>query len=292
MKKTTKDSEFTFIKEVTANQVEVLMLKIDSEIDLESLNFRIPQLKYLKFIPVGSTAILTIAEEPGLNKIFETLINNYFEEIHAEESIEHNLFVLKTKINEFLRLAEKDKGWNENQLKGFYAELLLLHSMLEKSTNKAETIAGWQRPNMANHDFTYNEMIHEVKAVGLHKNTVKITSEHQLSNPEGKLFLLEVFRIESLISKHEDSIGELYKQIIELLENRLQIDEFNSKCEADQIHYCGPNVHPLQFKFIIHEHISYSVTKDSFPRILPDYNTAISKVSYEIDLSAIEEFKN
>lgn len=291
MKKTTKDSQFTFVKEVTSNHVEVLMLKIDSEIDLEKLDFRIPQLKYLKFISVGSTGTLTIAEEVTLNNIFETLIIDYFNEIDAEESIEYNLYLLKTKINEFLKLAEKDKGWNENQLKGFYAELLLLQILLEDSTNKAETIAGWQRPNMANHDFTYKDIIHEVKAIGLHKNTVKITSEHQLSNPENKSFQLEIFRIESLNSKHEDSIALLYKQIIGKLENRLQVDEFTSKCEADKIHYCGPDVHSLQYKFILHEHTSYSVSNDNFPRILPEYNTAISKVSYELDLSAIEEFK-
>ena len=58
MKKTTKDSKFTFVKEVTANQVEVLMLKIDSEIDLESLNFRIPQLKYLKFCHIQNYQLL------------------------------------------------------------------------------------------------------------------------------------------------------------------------------------------------------------------------------------------
>ena len=291
MKKTTKDSKFTFVKEVTANQVEVLMLKIDSEIDLESLNFRIPQLKYLKFIPVGSIATLTIAEDPGLNKIFETLMYNYFEEIHEEESIEHNLFVLKTKINEFLKLAEKDKGWDENQLKGFYAELLLLHSKLEQSTNKVETLAGWQRPNMANHDFTYKEIIHEVKAVGLHKNTVKITSEHQLSNPENKIFQLEVFRIESLLTKHEDSVAELYSSIIDQLENVLEIEEFRVKCADDELNYLGPDIHPLPFKFITHEHISYSVHEDNFPRILPDEHKTISKVSYNIALSAIENCK-
>jgi len=290
MEKSSIDSTFEFEKSTASNNIEVLLLKIISNVDLKSLNFRLPNLRYLNFVTLENVATLTIADSE-LNGVFETLVKSFFESIESDQRIEHNLYILKSTINEFLKLAEKKKSWNENQLKGFYAELLKLEELLSKEGKKSEILAGWQRPNMANHDFTYDKIIYEVKAIGLHRTSVKITSEYQMANPTKKDLHLEVYRIESLKSKFEDSIAGLYNRIIATLDNSLLTDEFKSKCEADQLNYCGPDIHEIPFKFILHDHSTYQTNSLAFPKILPVEGNMIFNVNYEISLSAIEIYK-
>lgn len=290
MKKSTIDSEFRFEKKTEPNEIEVIMLSIKSEKNIESLNFRIPRLKYLQYVAVKESATLTLADKQ-LIEIFESLIRSFFNSIEVEESIEHNLFTLKNTIKNFLRLAEKERTWDENKVKGFYAELLFLRELLRQSDTKSEIVAGWQRPNLANHDFTYASVIHEIKAISLHRDSVRITSENQLAIPNNENLFLEIFRLESLASKSEDSLADLYKSIIEIIDSPLQIDEFKSKCENDKLNYAGPDIHQVPFKFILHEHTTYAVHLDGFPRILPFENNIISKVSYDISLGSINDYK-
>jgi hypothetical protein len=264
-------------------------LGIKSTQEIRSLDLVFPKLKHINYV-VGNEheSYITVNDE-DLQDLFRGLGNTFFDNIVESESFEYNLQLLNTMLRSFLKLAEKDRSWNVNQLKGFYAELLFLKKKIEEDGDDA--IVGWQRPNKANHDFIYDDNIHEVKAVALHNTTVKITSEYQLWSPENQILYLELYRIESLLSSGKDTIGQCYSKIISLLNDPFLIDEFKTKCLNDDIGYMGPEINPIPYRFISHEATSYKVEGLKFPRILPSSVDGISRISYDIALNAIEDFK-
>jgi hypothetical protein len=68
---------------------------------------------------------------------------------------------------------------------------------------------------------------------------------------------------------------------------------FQMKCAEDCFcEYLGPDYMPLDYKFIVLDDNSYKVDQREFPRIKKsELLNGISKISYNLDISAITKFK-
>jgi len=180
-----------------------------------------------------------------------------------------------------------------NSAKGLYAELLVLKEYLEgRKYTQSDIIDGWHRPAPANHDFDYEDFSLEVKATSRDSTTVKITSEHQLMAVDDKPLHLHIYRVDNINKSSEDSLGDMFIEIKELLDTGLE-NVFEMKCAEDAFcEYLGPKHMVLDYKFTVIEDFLYDVDQVNFPRIRKEkIDKGISKTSYNLDISAIDGFK-
>ena len=180
-----------------------------------------------------------------------------------------------------------------NSAKGLYAELLVLKEYLEgRKYTQSDIIDGWHRPAPANHDFDYEDFSLEVKATSRDSTTVKIASEHQLMAVDDKPLHLHIYRVDNINKSSEDSLGDMFIEIKELLDTGLE-NVFEMKCAEDAFcEYLGPKYMVLDYKFTVIEDFLYDVDQVNFSRIKKEkIDKGISKISYNLDISAIDGFK-
>ena len=167
-----------------------------------------------------------------------------------------------------------------------------LKKQFNENENQNEVLNGWHRPAPANHDFDYENYSLEIKTIGRTSSTVKISSEYQLTSFNNKQLILKISKIDLIEKSLDDSIGKLYTEIKNSFEGALSV-LFEIKCAEDTFcKYLGPELMPLDYKLTEIEHSYYNVDQEKLPRISSNsLESGISNVEYELDLSAIEEFK-
>ena len=232
-------------------------------------------------------------KNPDFREYFDNWITNFVKKIESNDSKITLIEMFNSEIKFLISIGKKERKMSLTAAKGLYAELLLLESYLsKKEASHIDTLHGWHRPAPANHDFDYTDYSQEVKAISRNATTIKITSEHQLMAVENKPLLMQLYRIDHVKKSNEDSLGNLYNSIKEMLEPH-ESNIFEIKCAEDAFcEYLGPKHMPLDYKFITIENFRYNVDQQKFPRIRKEkIDAGLSKISYSIDVSSIEEFK-
>tara|TARA_Y100000385_G_scaffold286838_1_gene349695 strand:+ start:549 stop:1424 length:876 start_codon:yes stop_codon:yes gene_type:complete len=251
-----------------------------------------PKLKNIGFVPINNVMTVTL-KNPDFREYFDNWIINFVKKIKSNDSKITLIEMFNNEIKFLISIGKKEPKMSLTAAKGLYAELLLLESYLsKKGSSHIDTLDGWHRPAPANHDFDYANYSQEVKAISRDATTIKITSEHQLMAVENKPLLLQFYRIDHVKKSNEDSLGKIYNSIKEILEPQLS-KIFEIKCAEDAFcEYLGPEHMPLDYKFITIEYFKYNVDQQEFPRVRKEkIDSGLSKVSYSIDVSSIEEFK-
>jgi hypothetical protein len=251
---------------------------------------KLPKLKYLDVIQINTDISLHLKYEP-LRLFFNNFIDGLIKVINKTDSG----FEVSNKINkaigDLIKLAEKELCLTLTSCMGLYGELLHLKDLLIKNANHSEILSGWNRPAPSNHDFDYETETIEIKTISKDNTTVKITSFFQLEAPKLKKLYLKIYRIETVYGNTTDSLGDLYNEIKNILNQSLLKEEFISKCSNDITKYCGPDFINLSYKFVVIEEIKYFVDQELFPRIRKNtLSPSINNVSYTIDLSGIDQF--
>ena len=271
------------------NNARLLELTFSKKEDIKLLFT--PKLKNIGFIPINNVMTVTL-KNPDFREYFDNWITNFVKKIESNDS--NNLIeMFNNEIKFLISIGIKERKMSLTAAKGLYAELLLLKSYLsEKESSQIDVLDGWHRPAPANHDFDYVDYSQEVKAISRNATTIKITSEHQLMAVENKPLLMQLYRIDHVKKSNEDSLGNLYNSIKEMLEPH-ESNIFEIKCAEDAFcEYLGPKHMPLDYKFITIENFRYNVDQQKFPRIRKEkIDAGLSKISYRIDVSSIEEFK-
>lgn len=280
------------IIDITSDEIrtKILEIKFPSENDISSLYT--PKLMYISFVSVGN--IITVhLKDPIFREQFNDWTDRFIEKINSNDTSETLIEKFNNEIKAIVKLGQKEKKLSMVSARGLFGELLVLKSKLdEKKIPQNEILEGWHRPAPANHDFDYEDYTIEVKTVSRSNTTTQITSEDQLTALEGKDHKLKLFRIENINKSQTDSLGNLYDEIRTMLKPRL-INIFDLKCAEDiKSSYFGPEVMPLDYKFTVIEEFLYDIDQINFPRIKKEnLDQGISKVSYNLDISAIEDFK-
>ena len=251
-----------------------------------------PKLENIGLILVDHTVTVNL-KNPTFREQFNEWIERFFKKINSGDNNEILIEKFNKEIKAIVLLGQKEKKLSMPAARGLYGELLLLNSYLDDAKYSQEKILeGWHRPAPANHDFDYEDFTLEVKTVSRSNTTFKITSEDQLTAVENKPLHLKLYRIETVNKSPIDSLGSLYINIKEKLQSGLA-NIFEMKCGEDSFgEYLGPDYMPLDYKFTIIEEFLYGVDQNDFPRIRKTIlDNGISKVSYNLDISSIENFK-
>ena len=271
-------------------KTKILFISFEKATDLNALFT--PRLENLSFVKIDNTITVNL-KNPDFREFFNDWIENFIIKLNENNSTESITDKFNKEIKALIFLGKKEIKLSWETARGLFGEFLVIKkTLLQKNRSQLEILEGWHRPAPANHDFDYLEYSLEVKTVSRDSTTVKITSQHQLDALDDKPLKFNCIRIEKIEKSNIDSLGELYNDIKNILDSGL-INLFEIKCVEDVFcEYLGPDLMPLDYKFIVIEDNLYDVHQIDFPRVKKhELNPAVSKFSYSIDISSFESFK-
>ena len=204
-----------------------------------------------------------------------------------------------TEQNAFKALCHRYEHWQQllsrlpdsfGRLKqqGLLAELLILRDNLIPNYGLEKALEMWQGPKGAKQDFILPQSWIEVKSTNLGKREIHISSLEQLDSPisYGELSVVTLQE-----SNAYDSSAICLSTVIDEIESEINDDliaiDFKEKLLL--VGYGQNKENELYFRVCDIE--SYRVNEE-FPKIKRnDISTAITKVSYTLNLEAISNFK-
>ena len=277
-------------EEINKIDTKILCLSFTSIKHLSSLFT--PRLENISFVKISNSITVNL-KNSSFREYFNDWVKRFSEKINNDDSIEDIIGKFNDEIKAIILLGQKEKKLSWESARGLFGELLVIKDMLvDKTYSQIEILNGWHRPSPANHDFDFPEFSLEIKTISRDSTTVKISSEHQLESIEEKPLKLKCFRIEKVDKSNVDSLGDLYNEIKTMLDQNNKL-EFEIKCAEDLFcEYLGPSYMPLDYKFLVIDSTLYDVNQKEFPRVKKnELNTAISKLSYSLDISSFDKFK-
>lgn len=250
-----------------------------------------PRLQNFKFRFVQDQFTIELDNE-SIRMEFNDWIENLYNNLKEHEKIEDIIRTLNSEVKKQIFFWSKEKVLGKESAMGFFGELLELKKSLNESDNMSETLNGWCRPAPAVHDFDYGDYSLEVKTIGRKANSIKISSEDQLTALDSKDLILKVTEVNFMDKNENDSIGEIYNEIMNILDGTQKI-VFEQKCAEDFFFkYLGPENMPLEYKITEINSQYYNVDQLNFPRIKTDeLANGISDIKYRVDVSSFDSFK-
>lgn len=185
-------------------------------------------------------------------------------------------------------LSKLPDSFGRLKQQGLLAELLVLKDNLIPNYGVDKALEMWQGPKGAKQDFILPESWIEVKSTNLGKREIHISSLEQLDSPisDGELSVVTLQE-----SNAYDANAICLSTVIDEIESELNDDliaiDFKEKLLL--VGYGQNKENELYFRICDIEH--YRVN-EGFPKIKRnDIPTAITKVSYTLNLEAISSFK-
>ena len=187
------------------------------------------------------------------------------------------------------QLFKPNKGcMSESEIIGLIGELLFLQDYLFSRKSIDLSLDSWCGPEKTHKDFSFGDEWYEIKTVSFGKESVKISSLEQLdSEIDGHLCVYTLERMSP--SFNGISLNKLVVNIIASLETISQKELFIDKLKLYNYDFSQDYERSV---YSIKDMSLYKIENESFPRIrrkmLPN---AISRVSYEIQLREIENYR-
>lgn len=217
--------------------------------------------------------------------IFKDILNS----VNFNISERKSLVDLCTRYEHWQQLLSRlPDSFGRLKQQGLLAELLVLRDNLIPNYGVDKALEMWQGPKGAKQDFILPESWIEVKSTNLGKREIHISSLEQLDSPisYGELFVVTLQE-----SNAYDSSAICLSTVIDEIESEINDDliaiDFKEKLLL--VGYGQNKENELYFRVCDIE--SYRVNEE-FPKIKRnDISTAITKVSYTLNLEAISNFK-
>lgn len=217
--------------------------------------------------------------------IFKDILNSVDFNISEQKS----LIDLCTRYEHWQQLLSRlPDSFGRLKQQGLLAELLVLKDTLIPNYGVEKALEMWQGPKGAKQDFILPESWIEVKSTILGKREVHISSLEQLDSPisDGVLAIITL-QESNAYDMSSICLSMVIDEIDSNIDNDLLLAEFKEKLLL--IGYGSNQADEVYFRIISMD--NYSVTND-FPKIKrSDISTAITSVSYNLNLDSISEFK-
>lgn len=235
----------------------------------------------------GFYACTSVADRE-LAPVFEKLIWDLVSSCEAADSIAGVFSMMGKRILSWSKLfTSKQRLLSDEKVIGLMSELQFLDEFwLEEVSGK--TVKGWEGPKGTSQDFINPDqsLAVEVKAHTKKAKRVKISSEMQLDF-EGVLYL---YVCEGSVSETDE--GKTLNQAVAMIKQKLDVSEHHDFDELLLKAGYSPDPYYDNKKYLLDEG-SYFQVGDDFPKITKsNLSTAISNVSYEVDLNFIAEWSS
>ena len=229
--------------------------------------------------------------QPDAKKVYFTFCANLLESVTNTLSEKEALASLKKRYIVWKSMFRKEikQSMPREVIQGLFGELYFLKNCLCKRFDITECIASWSGPDATSKDFSIGEEWFEVKTVGANSLTVHISSITQLSSKyEGHLAIVKVEKMSPEFSNGESSIEELFKAILNMIEDETIESLFINKIASFGVDISDENI---STKFDVKAMNLYKVG-DKFPRIVETdvKYEEICDVSYSLIINALSNF--
>lgn len=224
-------------------------------------------------------------------KVYFTFCANLIDAVTGIAVEKDALNSLKKRYITWKTMFRKDlkNGLSMEAVQGLFGELYFLKNYLAKKYDFTECIRAWSGPDAASKDFSIGKEWYEIKTIGANAMSVKISSLAQLSSKtDGHLVVLRVERMSPEFSNGESSIEELFRCILNMIEDETTEGLFLSKLSA-----FGVDISDESFsaKFDIKAQERFLIN-EKFPRIREEdiKYTEICDVSYSLIINTLKDF--
>ncbi|MBY8911932.1 PD-(D/E)XK motif protein [Bacillus sp. YC2] len=247
-----------------------------------------------KIGPFENEYVIAISQEKGYDaEVFISVLQNILEVIALKTEAEELYPLLYRTLDKWKSFFSKGgfKKLTEEQQKGLFGELYFIKKWIEQNPGIPPTLINcWEGPLTGRLDFNLLQHCIEIKtATEKIGKSVKISNEKQLVLTEAtqSIYLYVCFiensrthgtSLDAMVSTIRGLIEDMSQEIL-LIFNELLIKAGYRDGEYDED------------LFVVNSVEVYDAN-EKFPRILPEsLHSAISHVSYSIDLKACEEFR-
>lgn len=184
-------------------------------------------------------------------------------------------------------VSSKKDFLTEPEIMGLVGEILFLRDELANRIGLLNALKSWSGQELTHKDFSYNDQWFEVKTIHRASLSVKISSLEQLeSKNEGEL---DVYSFEKMSSAYKGiTLNKIIVETADMFEDESQKNDFWTKVALQGYEY---NDYYDDFVFQLCNHWKYRVD-EKFPKLTrSNICPAISKASYDLLLSELDEFK-
>lgn len=184
---------------------------------------------------------------------------------------------------------QKKSLMDESSRKGLLGELLFLQKKILSGMPPYQAVEGWVGPDGADQDFSYADSWHEIKAVGIASDSIKISSLEQLSRIDAGEIV--VARLDKCAPERNGamSLTEAVRRTEQLL---MDSPEAQLLYEAKLIRYGYIDLAEYQEqKYAFSGWERYAVDSN-FPRLIAgQVPSQITAVQYTLSLAGINDWK-
>jgi hypothetical protein len=185
--------------------------------------------------------------------------------------------------------GRKTRLLSPEEVRGLVAELQFMRALYEFRLSRAAAVEAWCGVEEVHQDFVFGNTAVEVKSLaGRDRNTVRISSEDQLETVLDELFLVVHRLSEGADTTDALSLNTLIERIEDELGDAEALEQFSGKL-ADFGYL--PLIDYDEPRFVVRDRETYRV-EEGFPRLVRSaLPVGIARVSYEIELEAMKDFK-
>lgn len=181
-----------------------------------------------------------------------------------------------------------DRGLSGEEIRGLFAELSFMSSMIQAGLDPNRLVEAWLGPDRSSKDFRFGSLDVEIKSTGFRNpDAVRISSESQLALESDVLFLAIAQLTEATMGT---SLNERVRELRELIRTRSSLpvlNEFDDRL-AKSRYVPHERYDTPQF---IESGMSFFQVEGEFPRLTQDsIPGGISGVGYSLSLSALDEW--
>lgn len=222
--------------------------------------------------------------------VFFVFCNSLLESITDIEDQSLALTSLQDRYYSWKSLFKNKGKMTYESYQGLFGELYFLSEMLGKQIGYENAVNSWVGPDGYSKDFSTQDSWFEVKTIGTSSTTIKINSLAQLdSDVKGHLVSIVVERMSDSFGEGLCSVPVLYHEILDKITSHQIKEEFINK--VLKYGYFDDDDTINNYKFEVKKISTYEVDQ-TFPKLTRDSikTNAIAQVSYELMISAIEDF--
>ena len=273
-----------------ANRCLVLALPIGYEIDFREI---VRENICLSMVPERNYVSVTLLDTRFID-LFDDLIISIHNAIFGIHSVnEYCSVFLKTfnKWSQFFERMEHDK-LPDSVIRGIFGEIIVLQKfMADTSASEINSVLeSWRGPYDQGQDFLFEDRNVEVKTRSVMNSSIKITSENQLDQTEGKGLELVVVTLEANVTEGQ-TLATLVQKIVKIIEGALGDSTIFYRAMGQK--NLGPkNLDDYDhLSFRTHKIYRYDCLLESFPRLVrSELPLAVFGIKYSLNTSELEDY--
>ena len=217
----------------------------------------------------------------SLSEEFLDFYNYVCQKVDLTANNEEILLTLKGIFRKREKFYKSLNSISRQDAMGVFGELTFLKEQLSNSDDYKSIIAGWRRPDRSTHDFDFDEIGYEIKAVGLSSKSIKIANENQLDKLNHETLFLVCYLVECFPSTTKNSIKELFDKISKMIQSPILETEILEKIDI--------NLEDFKFDITAQYKIVNEIDSE-FPKITShNLNENLSNIRYNVSLSYVEQ---